>query len=237
MNSLIVRIAISLFILFFALNLSVLGVEKNAPRKKEIYIGLSLPYNAIGGDFTGEFGLGSSQTVEIIMIPKIENGIGFGGMIGYAITAQNNFGAAAEASFQLSSHDYTWRKYSDKASFRAVNVDVKIHYRAQPVEPYAIIGLTFPRLTMEGGAGLMESGNDVVYYKKTDATYSGLGASIGAGLDLYMTPNISLGGRVAYRWISYSNITGEGGKFKISSGKGGSGMHICGMLNYHFPLK
>jgi hypothetical protein len=236
MNSLITRVIIPVLVFFFILNLSALGIEKKQPHKKEIYIGLNLPYNTIGSDFTGKLFL-TAPTGEIIMVPKIDGAIGFGCMIGYRHIGANKTGYAVEASYQLTMHDYSWMGFTGDATFGIINFDTKGIYSSTPTDLYLLIGLAMPWIKVKDGAGLTTSGNNIGYYNETDAKYTGFGINIGGGAEIFLSPNVSLGGRAAYRWIRYSIGNGESGKFDISNGLGGSGMHISGMLTYHIPMK
>jgi len=203
------------------------------PRPKDqarVYFSGQLPHNSIGGDFNGDLYLSVPETGEIIMVPDNESALGFGGAIGYTKIGRNSLGYAVEIGFQHSSHDYTYVGLTGKSSLNILNFDIKGIFSYTPVEPYLLVGIGIPWLSIENGS-------DFGTANPVDAKYSGVGINLGAGLDLFLIPNLSFGGRVVYRYISYSQVKGSGEKIKIEDGVGGSGVQICGNLTFHVPIE
>jgi hypothetical protein len=194
-----------------------------------VYISAILPYNTIGGDFDGTKGLTVPQTGETFMVPDIESGIGFGGAIGYTRIGGRNLGYGMELSYQRSSHDYTYIGYRGKCTLNALSFDLKGILSYTPIEPYLVFGIVFPWLNVNDGAIMTGTVN-------ADAKYSGIGINLGAGIDLFLIPNLSFGGRLGYRYISYTQVIGHGDRIKIDGGANGSGVSISGNISFHIPI-
>jgi len=214
------------------------AVTKKPKVQKRYFIGIDLPYNTIGGDFTKTSLIEVRDTnnivTEIMMTPELKDGMGFGITAGYTKVGLNHIGYSVEFSYHRTSHDYTWSLYTGKATYSAINFDLKGFYSLSVVEPYLFLGIAVPWINVENGGGLRENGTYDLD-KKTDAKYTGIGFNIGGGIDLFLTPNISFGGRAAYKWVRYSNVTGYSGKVSIQGGVKGSGMHICAGLTFNIP--
>ncbi len=202
--------------------------------QKRFYFSLNLPYNSIGGDFTGELSLTVPTTGEYIMVPKMEDNFGFGATAGYTQIGINKLGYSLEISFYQTKHDYEWLSYKGKASFGMVNFDAKAIYSFMPMEPFLLLGLTVPWINVEDGAGL---DNNLLPVNPADARFSGVGLNVGCGIDLFLTPNISFGGRVLFRWVSFNKVKGYSGDIKIEDGIQGSGLHFGGAVSINFPIK
>lgn len=235
-NSIIKRVALVTILIVAIFAMSTLAVEKIGMSRTKLYFGLNLPYNSIGGDFDGQRFLSIPATGEYMIVPKMESGIGFGVVIGYSRMGLNNLGYGWEVSFQQSKHDYTWLNLTGTTTFGIINFDMKGIYASTPVELYLLLGLAIPWLKVEDGANWSLSGNTLISSNPMELKYTGFGVNIGAGLDLFLAPNISFGGRIAYRALKYGFGTGKSGKFEIGGGMGGSGINVCGSLNYHLSI-
>ncbi len=230
------RIEISVY-LFFILLLNTAVASAITPMskaQKRIYFSLNLPYNSIRGDFSGDMYLNVPSTGEYLMVPKIEDNFGFGATAGYTQIGVNNLGYALEMSFYRTKHDYEWLIYNGKATYSMFNFDAKAIYSFLPIEPYLLLGLTVPWLNVEAGAGL---DNNLTPVNPADARFSGVGLNIGCGIDLFLTPNISFGGRVLYKWVSFTRVRGYSGDIKIEDGIQGGGLHFGGAVSINIPLR
>lgn len=232
------QVMIMLLIISLLLAGSVSAVTKQPNVQKRYYIGINLPYNTIGGDFSKtsliEVRDTSNIVTEVLMTPELKDGMGFGITAGYTKVGLNHIGYSVELSYHRTSHDYAWSFYTGKATLSVVNFDFKGLYSLSVVEPYLFLGIAIPWINIENGGGLRANGTYDLD-KKTDAKYTGIGFNIGAGIEFFLTPSISFGGRAAYRWIRYSNVTGYSGKVSIQGGVKGSGMHICAGLTFNVP--
>lgn len=179
--------------------------------KEGLYVGPTLPYNTISGDFDGNTLLAS--TTEIIAVPKVESGFGFGALLGVRFKK-----GALELSYLRSEHDATWLGGKGTVAYNIVDIDFKIYPSVDsPIQPYLLLGMGFPWLVVHDGSA---SGTAV-----GDATLTGIGLNIGGGLSYYLHPTICVNGGVIYRWINYSTAkVVMGVSREIEGGLGGSGL-------------
>jgi len=218
-----------ILILIFVMNLCLLGSAYGQQHlDKKVYIGLTLPYSTIKGDFDATKSLQDNATGEIFRIPEADGAMGFGGYIGYGRYPGGKMGYGIEVGYERTSHDVTDGAWTGNAKLNVFSINLRGFYDAMPIEPYLLLGVAVPRLVVNDGAilsGLMD-----------DVTYSGLGANMGFGVNLYVLPVLCITGNFQYRYISYSQVQGIGDKLDISGGLTGSGLNISGSLVYHFSL-
>lgn len=87
-------------------------------------------------------------------------------------------------------------------SLSLINIDFKFDvFAMRQARPYGLIGIGFPRLTIENG--MYEAGS------YTDETFRGLCLNLGGGLAYYITPQWSINTGVAYHWITFYSVNGE----------------------------
>ncbi len=229
-----IKISVYLFCILLLITVIASAVTPTPKPQKRIYFSLNLPYNSIRGDFNGNMYLNVPTTGEYLMVPKIKDNFGFGATAGYSQIGINNLGYALEISFYRSRHDYEWLIYRGKATYNMLNFDARGIYSFMPIEPYLVLGLTVPWVNVEDGAGL---DNNAQYINPTDARFSGVGLNIGCGIDLFLTPNISFGGSVLYRWVSFTIVNGNSGDIKIDKGIQGGGLHFGGAVSINIPFR
>jgi opacity protein-like surface antigen len=186
------------------------------------YLGLGIPYNTIGGDFDGEsVFVGAS---DLIIVPEIDGALGFGILGGY----QANNGLAFELSYLASSHDAKWLGASGDVDYSVVNLDFKYNFSTdRPTQPYLLLGLGLHEVVVVDGS-VSVSG------QIGDATYTGTGFNIGAGVDQYVNPNVSIGLGLTYRIVEYDEAEGVVGKGKLDDSLNGDGFGLVLDAAYHF---
>lgn len=165
------------------------------------------------GDFNNSlrFTHSYSGLTEFDLVPSISRNFGFGGLIGYRTGAW-----AAEISYCSSDHDSVWSDrffnpsapttYFGTASYQSINVDFKRYlFTKYPTQPFISLGLSFPWLVVRDGS-LLDFGGGINYID--DATISGIGFNLGAGLEIYLGQDYSLVGGVTERFSGFNQING-----------------------------
>lgn len=173
---------------------------KTVYAKSGFYIGLNAPYNTIGGDFDGTSILLGED--DLILVPKINSNFGWGVTLG-----SRGENAAVELNYVRSKHDATWMGAKVESIFNMVSLDFKGFFLTnKPIQPFLMYGIGYSWLDVKDGS----------VNKKLvvgDATYSGGGANLGAGLAYYIHPRVSVHGEIIYRAIWYvyaSGVEGSG---------------------------
>lgn len=215
--------------IWVVISMSMLGMaftvsaeEKKYYAKKGFYVGVTVPYNTIGGDFDGETALIAPG--EVILVPKVESNYGWGILIG-----GRGPSSAIELSYLRSTHDVTWLGAKGEADYNMVNLDFKGFFLAdKPTQPYLLLGLCFPWLVVKDASA-------DVYGDVGDATFKGIGLNLGGGLAYYLHPKVSISGGVIYRWISYGSAEGVSGTDRDMEDRlGGSGLNFNVMTTFTF---
>src|SRR3990172_2133588 len=193
------------------------SAEQKYYAKDGFYLGLTVPYNTIDGDFDGKtFEVGEE---EINIVPDIESNFGLG------ITLGGRFGKGAfELSYLRSSHDATWLGANFDVDYNLVNLDGKYYFLAdKPMQPYLLLGLCLPWLVVKDGSANVDGDVD-------DATYTGIGLNVGGGIAYYFHPQVSINAGIVYRWIGYRHLSGVSESGSLDETLNGSGLnYIVGM--------
>jgi len=194
--------------------------------KKNIYLGVLLPYSTISGDFDATKYL--VTTIGDYRIPDLDGAAGIGGVVGYSHMGEK-LGFAAEMSYQRTSHDATYFTWTGDATLHMISIDVKGLYLSMPMQPYLLVGMAIPQLVVKD-ALMSASETDKI-------TYKGYGLNLGGGINLFLHPNICLNGSAVYRIINYSRAKISLGEDDIpDGGLGGSGLSMNAGLIFYWPL-
>ncbi|HTF99742.1 MAG TPA: OmpW family outer membrane protein [Nitrospirota bacterium] len=208
-------LSIFIFMLFIATN--------NAEAKKGFYIGLGAVYNTIDGDFTGTSGLQSGS--DIIIIPKIDSGLGLDVRFGYGITDQ----WAVELNLMNSRHNGSWAGLSGHVYYTSFSINGKYAFlSSSTTQPYILFGFGGNELRIKNGAENTSTG------EVTDATLSGPGVNMGFGIDSYISPHVSLNIGALYRYVDYTDAEGVNHSGSIDKSLDGSGFSLLMTMAYHF---
>lgn len=193
--------------------------------KSRSYIGLMGSSSTIDqwGDFTGSSYLSSSTTVvsvsgaqtifsnpEIDYIPSITRDFGFGVMLGH-----RDGPWAGEISFWRSDHTATIYQagpvtFVTPASLQSIDLTIKRYFFTQlPTQPFVSLGVCFPWLWVQQGSIILNNASaPPSTLTSDDATYSGMGFDLGAGLEIYLDNGFSLVGGAFQRWTAFSQVNG-----------------------------
>lgn len=182
-----------------------------------VYLGGGAAYTTVKGDFAGNSFLATSS--EIIVIPSIDPGFGFGGYLGYRMRH-----IAVELDYTRSSHDGSWGGGKFDVFSSAIDFNfLWFPFIANQFQPYLCTGFGIPWLTVKDG-GVDSSG--VV----GDAGYSGISLQLGIGTDIYLVRNIFLRAQGTYRLADFSSASGpDGDSKKINDSLNGNGLEgrVC----------
>jgi hypothetical protein len=183
--------------------------------KTRSYVGVlgALTHIDADGDFNNSlrFRHDYSGRTEFNLVPSISRNFGFGGMVGYRTGAW-----AGEISFIVSEHESVWSNrffnptlpvtYFGVASYQSINLDFKRYLLTKyPAQPFFSLGVSFPWLVVKDGS-LLDYGGGINYID--DATISGIGLNLGAGVEIYLGKDYSLVGGVVERFSGFNQING-----------------------------
>lgn len=201
------------------------GTASVASAKEGFYLGGGLLYNTIAGDFDGDTLFVSTGASEIIVVPDVDPGFGFalyGGYIG-------PIGLGGELGITHTGHDAEFVGVSLDTTLTAVNLDLRFDFQTNaPAIPYLLAGIGINVITVDDGAANTITG------KLGEATYTGLGFHIGGGLDYYVAPVFSLGGRLTLRFDRYDEGEGIDSEGELPEGLKGDGISLLFGGTFHF---
>jgi hypothetical protein len=178
------------------------------------YIGGFATYAGIdnGGDFNGTLAgtYGSAAPFEADLIPTISQNVGFAVLLG-----RREGPWAAEVSYWNSNHSATFNNgnitYQGTATYQSINLDFKRYIFTQfPTQPFISMGISFPWLVVNDGSlyGPLPAPYPANSFFQSNATYTGIGFNLGAGLEIYLGQNFSIVGSLTERWAGYGDILG-----------------------------
>ncbi len=198
-------------------------VVSHAEAKKGFYMGLGAAYNTVQGDFKGTSALQGGS--EIIILPDVDNAVGVDLSVGYGITDA----WAIELNWIGSDHTGTWAGLKGDVSFFSFSVNGKYNFQSSTtVQPYLLFGISGNALQIYNGAQNIYTG------QVGDATLSGAGFNLGAGVDHYLTSHLSLNLGVLYRFVDYDQAEGIDTNGSIDDTVNGNGYSFLLSTAYHF---
>lgn len=163
------------------------------------YVGFAAPYNAVGGDFTGDRVYTSS--VDTILVSKVSSGFGWGIYGGTHFTP--NFDL--EVSFLQTNHDGTFTPLPSKdVAYSMLNIDVRYFVKTEDTPVFIQVGLGTRDITVKDGAVNNNTGAPL-----GDATYLGDGFNFGVGLTHELKENVILSASAIYRTASFDRAEGS----------------------------
>jgi hypothetical protein len=151
-----------------------------------------------GGDFDGSTLIDLWR--ETISIPKLDPGIGFGGLIGFR---DGNYGL--EFSFVTSSLTGTILDETDDTTLTTFSFYIKYWLTgALAFQPYLLLGVDMNLLSATDAAVLTE-----YPYTVGDIDLSGVNFDLGAGISYYITPKIAINAGANIHFLVLKNISSE----------------------------
>lgn len=188
-----------------------------------LYLGVQANYLSVSGsDFDGLTYLSSYD--EVMFIPKLDPGIGFGGLIGLR---EGNLGM--ELSFITSSPTGTILDETGDASLMLFNLYFKFWLdETSSVQPYLLFGVDVNLLSATDGSVL-------TYYPYTvgDTDLTGVNLDLGAGLSFYVTPKIAFNAGVNIHFMVFTSVSGVfGDTYTLDEYVTGSLLNVYGGLTF-----
>jgi opacity protein-like surface antigen len=136
---------------------------------------------------------------EIAILPKLDKQRMFRGILGY-----RGEKAAIEFSYERTNHNGTFGAGTGKATFQQLNVDGRFFFLTSGrVQPYALVGAGFPRLTVKDGS-FLDNGSEGV----GDGTFNGYALNTEVGVTVYPHPQVGIVLGYGYRPIWFDRASG-----------------------------
>lgn len=196
------------------------SAEEKFYAKEGFYMGITLPYNTIGGDFEGNSMLIGPD--EIILVPKVEGDFGWGIALG-----GRGKKWAGELSYLRSTHNVTWLGAQGEAVYNLVTLDFKRYFLVdKSVQPYILLGwIPSAWLTVKDGSA-------DVFGRVGDATFIEIfsaGLDLGGGLAFYLHPRVAINTGILYRLVYFATaegVIGEPGDIEDSLNASGLSYNV-----------
>lgn len=191
--------------------------------KRGFFVGaLGIATTLSNSDLDGQSGIVEPTSGVAIVLPELDPGIGWGAVLGY-----RGKRISVQFTYTLSKHDDEFLGTSLEDDFKTYSLDFKHHWNVDgALQPYLLAGVTVPRVIIEDGANL---GGSVGVAK-----LQGLGANLGGGAALYITPHLALFGEAFYRWAEFDRASALGVHADIRGNLDASGFGLRGGLTYTF---
>ena len=173
-------------------------------------------------DFDGRSSFVHVPSGTQLILPELDRGTGWGLAIGY-----RGYSNSIQYTYAATTHDDDFMGTSLEDEIKTYSLDFKHHWNVDgALQPYLLIGVTVPRIRIDQGAS---NGAQVGV-----ATYQGLGANLGAGAALYLTPRLALFGEAFYRWAEIEDARGLGVRADLDHRIDGSGLTARAGLSFTF---
>lgn len=179
---------------------SAVYAEKQTYVKEGTYLGVFMTKNNMFGDFDDSHLFGSDLTGEILGVPKVDEGTGFGVVLG-----GRGPKGAIELGYQRSRHDTSSFDFGESEAFyNVIDMNFKIDvFAKEQFRPYILLGFGFPWLTIENDL------YDVYDDSFGDATFFGFALNAGCGVAYYFHPRWAVTGGVIKRWNWFTSAEGK----------------------------
>jgi opacity protein-like surface antigen len=197
-------------------------LDAAAEAKAGFYMGVGAAYNTIQGDLDGKTLEGG---MEAIILPDINSALGLDVRAGYRI----NDTWSVEFNFLNSKHSGTWAGLKGDVGYFSYSINGKYSFSAtDAVQPYLMIGISDNTLLIKKGAANLLTG------ETGDATLTGGGLNLGAGIDQDVGSHISVTIGLMYRYVDFTSAEGIHESGSIDQGLNGSGFSLVLSSAYHF---
>lgn len=182
-----------------ALTLASVGTaagEDGVPAEKGFFFSLSGQSLNLRGDLDGQLVLWHFE--KAFSVPRLESSLGLGFGFGYRSES-----GLWEFAYTHSSPKMVLGGTPGLAGYTSLEINGwAIPWKNIPVQPYFLLGLCIPWLTVPDGARMGGS----IY----DATYTGAGVNVGGGLLLNLGKRLFLSGGIKYRYLGFFYVNGGG---------------------------
>lgn len=193
------RLVVATGAILLALAPAVSAQETSGFEKNGIYVGASeVPdFNLDGVTFNGSTYYRSiTGNNEVMILPKLEPKSTIRAIGGYRLTR-----GSFEVSYERTNHEGTFLGQTGQATFQALNFDERIYaLTRRRVQPYGLLGLSLPRLTVKDGAAV---GDQV-----GDGSFRGFGLNSEAGATVFPVPRVGVSVGYRYRLMWFDSAEG-----------------------------
>jgi opacity protein-like surface antigen len=133
---------------------------------------------------------------EILILPRLNAKTAIRGAIGFR-SRRGSF----EVGYEQTKHDGTFMDGTGEATFHSINFDERIFFlTSKRIQPYGLIGLSIPWLTVKDGSFLDP---DVA-----DASFRGWGVNTEAGVTVFVHPRVGVNVGYRYRSMWFDSASG-----------------------------
>jgi len=186
--------------------------DVNAFVQSRTYIGILGTSVAFSGSGFGTATLINQNQYEVTLAPTLSQNFGWGLLLGHREGAYS-----AELSFWKSVHQSSWngtyptyggpvtnsygQTLEDSATFNSINIDFKRYlFTESDLQPFIGAGVNIPWIEMNNASSNTTTTGT--------ATFEGIGFDLGAGVEYYLDPTISVVGGFYQRWTGYGQYKG-----------------------------
>src|SRR5262245_41770546 len=133
---------------------------------------------------------------EILILPRLDPKSTLRAVVGFRTTR-----GAFEVGYERTRHAGTFLDFKDEAEFHALNFDERIYVLTSGrVQPYGLLGLSLPWLTIKDGS-FLEGG-------VADGSFRGFGINTEAGATVFPHPRVGISAGYRYRVMWFDSAKG-----------------------------
>jgi hypothetical protein len=174
---------------------SALG-EGSQYSKEGFFIGVSGSRFSFEGDLTKNLVLWHFE--KAFFVPRLEGANGLG--LGFGFKKAS---ALWELAFLRSSHKADLQGRQSQATVNSIEISGRSFLlKSAPFQPYLLFGISIPWIRVKNGAQMVDT--------VSNATYYGMGLSLGAGIVIHLLPRLFISGGIVYRYLGFLYVSGEG---------------------------
>jgi opacity protein-like surface antigen len=173
-------------------------VQQPGAAKEGGFIGVTVmpAFTFDGETFDGQTAYQEVDGEELFFLPKMDKKPLIRFILGYRARQ-----ASLEISYDRTQHDGTFMGVPLDATYQAINVDGRFFFATTSrVQPYGLVGASFPWLRVKDGSILNE--------EVGDARFRGYGLNTEAGISIFPSPQLGISIGYAYRVLWFDRATG-----------------------------
>jgi len=137
---------------------------------------------------------------EVLILPRLDSQATLRGVAGFRLTR-----GSFEVGYERTRHAGSFMGVAGDATFQALNFDERIYVLPHGrVQPYGLLGVSLPRLTIEDGSG--------VDGRIGDGSFHGFGVNMEPGVAVYVHPRVGLTAGYRYRVMWFDTAKGVSGR-------------------------
>lgn len=165
-------------------------------RSEGFFLSLSARSLAFGGDFDGQLVLWHFE--KAFFAPRLDPGTGLG--VGFGVKHE---GWLWEMGYVQSGHAAELPGRTTRAVYHSLEMSGKSFlFKDLFLQPYISLGISVPWLSVRDGSEFRGT--------RADASYIGIGLSLGAGILVDISPRVFICGGAGWRVLGYYYASGEG---------------------------